>query len=273
MIKGALLGGAVQDCNNQRSLTGLHPCFFGHLLMHWIYEHVWYNPLAVLGCQPSLALGPLTHGSGEANLLSLVGSHAARRWCEVTKIMFDGSYDVAGQQNSDAAAAAAAAAPGAGRAFASDACAWVGKSVSLLHMRLVGWLGDFPDLAAAAKNDKQFPVLLLRALHLGLFALAAHPLMRVWVSPATCYLPRDRRYLQPLGEGQAERRCITLSTGRSSPNAPLGAKHVLCSLQPGMGFWAAAEGLERGQAARVVVQEEVLTFVWCKPGYGMPGTR
>ncbi len=245
-------------------LTNLDPCFLGHLLMHWMDEQVWPDPLALLGCPLGLALGPLTHGSGEANLLSLIRSHAARRWCDVTKAMVAGAGGSSCSQPAVGSVTAAAGAIGPGGTV-DDACICVEQVVSRLSVKLMGWLRTLPDLVPAMESDPHTPALMLRALHLGLFALAAHPLLRVHVSPEVSQLPHGAQYPQPFGEGQAERRCIALSPGRNSSNAPPGTKHVLCSLQPGMGFWAAAEGTGAGPEGQVAVREEVITWEWIKP--------
>ncbi|KXZ53294.1 hypothetical protein GPECTOR_7g1188 [Gonium pectorale] len=238
------------------------PAILAHVLMHWLQDEVWADPLRFL--DSSVRLGtPLPACGGptpapERNLVALLESHAARSWLPVVR----GSLQ--------APPSTGACAWGGDQTQSCGIEASVQKSAALMSNRLAVWLRHYPSVAEMVKSRRLFLQLLLRALHMGLFVKAAHPLLRLRVATPVPHLGREGSLLPLDPTRQESLRRVRFTTYDREAIRGTGARpFVLYSTRPAVLYDAAAAaaagalGTVGGSSeAMCLIKEEVVSWMW-----------
>ncbi|GIL49470.1 hypothetical protein Vafri_5797 [Volvox africanus] len=227
------------------------PACLAHLLMFWMSNNVWVDPLRyLLGCNSLGLLETLlpAGGAAERNFDTLLRSHAARQWLHTLRGVFqEAAFDAESKGDLQGWHARLVSRNVQQQDRATSAAI---SGLKAMTEELAGWLhSSFPIVAIAVRTDLLFHLLLLRALKLGLTVLAAHPLLRLYVTmPPAVQQQGDRRFRpKPLDcTAQDAQRCRQFVPNQDSEDdmkhTAGDGRFVLCSLQPGVRY--AYDGIE-----------------------------
>ncbi|KXZ53292.1 hypothetical protein GPECTOR_7g1186 [Gonium pectorale] len=239
------------------------PAILAHVLMCWLQDEVWADPLQFL--DSSVRLGtPLPACGGptpapERNLVALLESHAARSWLPVVRDSLQAALDTDAGES-----------PAGGLKQSGGHEAAVQKSADTLCSSLANWLHNTPGFAEMVNTQAPFRRLLLRALHLGLFVKAAHPLLRLRVAtPAFRIGPEGSPIPVDLTRQESQRRVRFTAACHEAICRTEAGPFVFYSTRPGVMYDAAAAtaagalGTVCGSSeAMCLIKEEVVSWVW-----------
>ncbi|GIL49464.1 hypothetical protein Vafri_5794 [Volvox africanus] len=255
------------------------PACLAHLLMFWMSNNVWAEPLKyVFGCNSLRLLEtllPAAGGAAEQNFHTLLRSHAARQWLHTMRGVLNEAFDADSKGDWQGWHVRLVSRNVQQQDRATRTALSVLKAMT---EELAGWLRNCPRFANAVRNDPPFHLLLLRAFKLGLTVLAAHPLLRLYITVPRSE-DRERRWIPVnLRTQEAGRKVLFVPKEliKLKQNGNNGI-FVLCSLQPGVRYDDSQVAMPAGSTVpvrnyaaavncsgsrEVLLKEEVVTWEW-----------